>query len=165
MFLLSSAVDVGGAVGVEAAALHLDQNDLLNTLGHDLWTAVEESTEMAGVIFFIRSLLSHTEVELGTGHPETGTDSHGVHVRRAVPDGTAEQRQAPAAGHRSPAGGSALAPPPPRRRGHVPGSALLRLQRRPKGEGRTFRRWAIRAFTGSVTHPAPRIRLLPTRIF
>lgn len=61
---------------------------------------------MAGVILFIRALLSHIEVELGgaevwlelgTGHPETGTGSPEGHALRAVPDEAAEQRQAPAA--------------------------------------------------------------------
>ena len=106
LLLLAGAVYVGGAVGVEAATLYHEQNDLLNTLGYNLWTAVEEFMEMAGVILFIRALLSHIEVELGgaavwlelgTGHPETGTGSPEGHALRAVPDEAAEQRQAPAA--------------------------------------------------------------------
>lgn len=108
LFLIAGAVYVGGAVGVEAATLYHEQNDLLNTLGYNLWTAVEEFMEMAGVILFVRALLSHIEVELGgaavwleLGSQPAGADadapSGAEHTLRAVPDGSAAEQRSPAA--------------------------------------------------------------------
>ena len=105
MFIVAGAVYVGGAVGVEAATIYHERNDLLNTLGYNLWTAVEEFMEMAGVILFIRALLSHVEVELGgaaiwieVGSAEaSATETAEVTRLRAVPADGDEQRQRPAA--------------------------------------------------------------------
>lgn len=108
LFLLAGAVYVGGAVGVEAGTLYHEVNGLLNTLGYNLWTAVEEFMEMAGVILFIRALLSHIEVELGgaavwvelgadPSESETPQDAAQRHGLRAVPEEGPAERQAPAA--------------------------------------------------------------------
>jgi len=59
LFILSGAIYVGGAVGVEWATIWHDENDLLDTLGYNLWNAVEEGMEMAGIILFICTLLAH----------------------------------------------------------------------------------------------------------
>jgi hypothetical protein len=66
LFVLSGAIYLGGAVGVEWATLWYEENDQLNTLAYNLWNAVEEFMEMAGVILFIYSLLDHIAV-----NPET----------------------------------------------------------------------------------------------
>ncbi len=57
LFIVAAVVYVGGAVGVERATDWYDVHDLLNTLAYNLWTAVEETMEMAGVIVFIYALL------------------------------------------------------------------------------------------------------------
>lgn len=59
LFVLSGAIYVGGAVGVEWATIWHQENDLLDTLGYNLWNALEEGMEMAGVILFIYALLEH----------------------------------------------------------------------------------------------------------
>ena len=59
LFVLSGAIYVGGAVGVEWATIWHQENDLLDTLGYNLWNALEEGMEMAGVILFIYALLGH----------------------------------------------------------------------------------------------------------
>ena len=59
LFVLSGAIYVGGAVGVEWATIWHQENDLLDTLGYNLWNALEEGMEMAGVILFIYTLLGH----------------------------------------------------------------------------------------------------------
>jgi hypothetical protein len=57
LFILAALIYVGGAVGVERATDWYDVHDLLDTLAYNLWTAVEETMEMAGVILFIYALL------------------------------------------------------------------------------------------------------------
>ena len=57
LFIVSGVVYVGGALGVERATDWYDVNDLLDTLAYNLWTAVEETMEMTGVIVFIYALL------------------------------------------------------------------------------------------------------------
>ncbi|MFP8877143.1 MAG: hypothetical protein VCB99_09590 [Myxococcota bacterium] len=57
LFILAALIYVGGAVGVERATDWYDVHDLLDTLAYNLWTAVEETMEMAGVIVFIYALL------------------------------------------------------------------------------------------------------------
>ncbi|MEP5765149.1 MAG: hypothetical protein ABJ308_11165 [Halieaceae bacterium] len=59
LFLLSGLIYVGGAVGVEWGTIWHEENDLLDTLEYNLWNAVEEFLEMAGVILFIYTLLDH----------------------------------------------------------------------------------------------------------
>ena len=50
---------VGGAVGVERATDWYDDQDLLDTLGYHLWTAVEEVFEISGVTLFIYAVIGH----------------------------------------------------------------------------------------------------------
>ena len=57
LFVLSGAIYVGGAVGVEWATLWYEENDQLNTLAYNLWNALEEGMEMGGVVLFIYALL------------------------------------------------------------------------------------------------------------
>ncbi len=59
LFILSGAIYVGGAVGVEWATIWYEDHDQLDTLAYNLWNAVEEFMEMAGVILFIYTLLGH----------------------------------------------------------------------------------------------------------
>ncbi len=59
LFVLSGMMYVGGAIGVERATDWYDEQDLLNTLAYNLWTAVEEGLEMLGVILFIYALLDY----------------------------------------------------------------------------------------------------------
>lgn len=61
--ILAGAVYVGGAVGVEWGTLWHEENDQLDTLGYNLWNALEEGMEMAGIILFICTLLAHMERE------------------------------------------------------------------------------------------------------
>lgn len=56
-FVIGGALFVGGAVGVELLTEPYLENDQLNTLAYNLWTAVEEGMEMAGVLIFLRALL------------------------------------------------------------------------------------------------------------
>ena len=57
LFIVAAVIYVGGAVGVERATDWYDVHNLLDTLAYNLWTAVEETMEMAGVIVFIYALL------------------------------------------------------------------------------------------------------------
>lgn len=59
LFVISGCIYIGGAVGVEWATIWYEDNDQLNTLAYNLWTAVEEFMEMAGVVLFIYALLGH----------------------------------------------------------------------------------------------------------
>uniref|UniRef100_UPI00404AE2CA hypothetical protein n=1 Tax=Cephaloticoccus sp. TaxID=1985742 RepID=UPI00404AE2CA len=56
-FVIGGAVFVGGAVGVELYTERYLVNDELNTLAYNLWNALEEGMEMAGVLIFLRALL------------------------------------------------------------------------------------------------------------
>lgn len=58
-FMMSGAIFVGGAVGVELATEPYLYNDALDTLGYNLWTPVEEGMEMGGVILFLSSLFDY----------------------------------------------------------------------------------------------------------
>ena len=58
-FVVSGMVYIGGAIGVERATDWYDDNDLLDTLEYNLWTACEEFMEMSGIILFIRALMLH----------------------------------------------------------------------------------------------------------
>jgi hypothetical protein len=59
LFIISGIIYIGGAVGVERGTIWYEENDLLNTLAYNLWNALEEFMEMAGVILFIYALLGH----------------------------------------------------------------------------------------------------------
>jgi hypothetical protein len=59
LFIIAGAIYVGGAVGVEWATIWHEDNDQLDTLGYNLWTAVEEFMEMAGIILYIHALLAY----------------------------------------------------------------------------------------------------------
>jgi hypothetical protein len=59
LFIVAGVLYVAGAVGVERLTDWYLDEDLLNTLAYNLWTAVEETLEMAGVIIFISALLAH----------------------------------------------------------------------------------------------------------
>ncbi len=61
LFLAAGSIYVGGAVGVEYATLWHEENRQLNTLGYNLWNALEEFMEMAGVILYIYALLAYIE--------------------------------------------------------------------------------------------------------
>ena len=54
LFLLSGLIYGGGAVGVE----HFTDAEV-NSLHYNMWTALEEGMEMAGVILFIYAMLDH----------------------------------------------------------------------------------------------------------
>lgn len=58
-FMMSGAIFVGGAVGVELATEPYLYEDALDTLAYNLWTPVEEGMEMGGVILFLASLFDH----------------------------------------------------------------------------------------------------------
>lgn len=57
LFLISGAVYVGGAVGVELFTVIYEDNDELNTLEYNLWNTLEEGMEMSGVVLYIYALL------------------------------------------------------------------------------------------------------------
>jgi len=59
LFILSGAIYLGGALGVEWGTLWYEDNDQLDTLAYNLWNALEEFMEMGGVILFIYALLDH----------------------------------------------------------------------------------------------------------
>lgn len=58
-FMMSGAIFVGGAIGVELATEPYLYEDALDTLGYNLWTPVEEGMEMGGVILFLASLFDY----------------------------------------------------------------------------------------------------------
>lgn len=58
-FVIAGAIFIGGSLGVEKATDFYAENSLLDTLGYNLWTAVEEGMEMFGVWLFLRALLHH----------------------------------------------------------------------------------------------------------
>lgn len=59
LFILSGAIYVGAAVGIESATDWYADEDLLDTLEYNLTTVLEEALEMTGVILFIHAILSH----------------------------------------------------------------------------------------------------------
>lgn len=62
-FILSGAVFLGGAIGVELYTEPYLHNDALDTLAYNLWTPVEEGMEMFGVILFINALLTYMHAD------------------------------------------------------------------------------------------------------
>lgn len=59
LFIVAAILYLGGALGVERWADRFVEQDLLDTLEYNLWTAVEEVMEMSGVVLFIYALLTH----------------------------------------------------------------------------------------------------------
>lgn len=57
LLILSGVVYVSGAVGVEFATIGYERDNLLNTLPYNLWNALEEGLEMAGIILYLYALL------------------------------------------------------------------------------------------------------------
>ncbi len=52
-FVVGGVVYLGGALGVEVLTDPYLENDELNTLAYNLWTALEEFMEMGGVLIFL----------------------------------------------------------------------------------------------------------------
>jgi hypothetical protein len=65
-FVLAGGVYLGGALGVEVLTDPYLENDELNTLPYNLWTALEEAKEMGGVLIFLGGLFPR----LHQGAPE-----------------------------------------------------------------------------------------------
>jgi hypothetical protein len=63
LFLLAGMIYVGGAIGVEWATIWYEENEQMNTLSYNLWNALEEFMEMAGVILYIYTLLAHVTAD------------------------------------------------------------------------------------------------------
>lgn len=62
LFVAAGIIYVGGAMGVErAATTWYEARRQMNTLPYNLWTALEECMEMAGIILFIHALLAYLE--------------------------------------------------------------------------------------------------------
>jgi hypothetical protein len=59
LFLMAGVVDTGGAVGIEWSTWRHEDNNQLDTLAYNLWTALEEFMEMTGIILYIYALLAH----------------------------------------------------------------------------------------------------------
>ena len=51
--MLAGLLYVGGAVGVERATVWHEDNNMLDTLAYNLWTALEEFMEMSGIILYL----------------------------------------------------------------------------------------------------------------
>ncbi len=64
-FMMSGAIFVGGAVGVELATEPYLYNDALNTMAYNLWTPVEEGMEIGGVILFLASIFAYIKERFG----------------------------------------------------------------------------------------------------
>jgi hypothetical protein len=57
---------LGGALGVELWTEPYLENDELNTLAYNMWTAVEEGLEMFGVLVFLGGILRHLQSDGNT---------------------------------------------------------------------------------------------------
>ena len=55
-FVIGGVIYLGGALGVEVLTDPYLERDELNTLPYNLWTAVEEFMEMAGVLVFLQGV-------------------------------------------------------------------------------------------------------------
>ncbi len=66
-FVVGGVIFLGGAVGVEFLTEPYLENDELNTLAYNLWTAVEEGMEMGGVLIFLKALLLSMKSGLPAG--------------------------------------------------------------------------------------------------
>ncbi len=62
-FAIGGVIFIGGAIGVEWFTEPYLADDELNTLAYNLWTAVEEGMEMAGVLIFLRALLNSMKAD------------------------------------------------------------------------------------------------------
>ena len=65
LFITAGVTFLAGAVGVELATEWYADEDLLNTLAYNLWTAVEEGLEMLGVVVLVYGLLDCMQGEFG----------------------------------------------------------------------------------------------------
>ncbi|MDX2416089.1 MAG: hypothetical protein QNK19_01360 [Xanthomonadales bacterium] len=61
LFLIAGAIYVGGAVGVEWGTIWHEDHGELDTLGYNLWNALEEFMEMAGIVLYIYAISAHIE--------------------------------------------------------------------------------------------------------
>lgn len=59
LFVASGGLFLAGAIGVEMSTDWYAEEDLLNTLAYNLWTAVEEGLEMGSVVLFIYAVLEY----------------------------------------------------------------------------------------------------------
>jgi len=63
-FIVAGIVYVGGAVGVEhATRLWLEHGHAIDSLAYNLWVAVEEGMEMAGIVMFIDAQLQYLQTD------------------------------------------------------------------------------------------------------
>lgn len=63
--IIGGVLYLGGAVGVEYGTIWYEDNDLLDTLAYNLWNALEEGLEMAGIVVYVYALLRN--IALGRG--------------------------------------------------------------------------------------------------
>jgi hypothetical protein len=59
LFVISGAIFLLGALGVEYLSIWLKNTDLLSKLEYHLWTAAEEALEMSGIVLFIHAILGY----------------------------------------------------------------------------------------------------------
>ena len=64
LLVMAGGIFLAGAVGVELATESYADDDLLNTLAYNLWTAVEEGLEMLGVVVLVYGLLDSLQGEM-----------------------------------------------------------------------------------------------------
>jgi len=64
--IIGGAMYLGGALGVELWTEPYLENDELNTLAYNMWTAVEEGLEMFGVLVFLGGILRHLQSDGNT---------------------------------------------------------------------------------------------------
>ncbi|AHM61864.1 hypothetical protein D770_18060 [Flammeovirgaceae bacterium 311] len=65
LMILAGAIYVGGALGMEAVASYYFSQTLENSLTLVIFTIIEESMELSGLLLFLRCLLYYLDVELG----------------------------------------------------------------------------------------------------
>jgi len=73
LFVVSGAIYLGGALGVERHTEWYDDHDLLNSVAYNLWNAVEEGFEMIGVVLFVYALLVMLSTTDAAPELEAGT--------------------------------------------------------------------------------------------
>lgn len=59
LFIASAGIYVAGVIGIEFATISYERAGELRTLAYNLWNALEEGLEMAGVILFLYAFLSY----------------------------------------------------------------------------------------------------------
>ncbi len=57
--MASGVLYLAGAIGVEMSTDWYAEEDPLNTLAYNLWTAVEEGLEMGSIVLFIYAVLDY----------------------------------------------------------------------------------------------------------